>query len=94
MISGANKLMSANATTKTLVMGLGKTGLSVVRYLHRQGLAFCVFDTRQSPAGLQVLQAEGITPEIYLQSFDPSLLSQVQEVILSPGLSLQEPLVQ
>jgi UDP-N-acetylmuramoylalanine--D-glutamate ligase len=36
----------------TLVVGLGKTGLSVVRYLRALGEAVVVVDSRDIPAGL------------------------------------------
>ena len=92
MSNSAKKLMMPNK--KTLVMGLGKSGVSTVCYLQRQCADYLVFDTRAAPVGLQQLQAQGISPELYLENFDDKLLSQVQEIILSPGLSLQEPLVQ
>ena len=37
---------------RTLVVGLGKTGLSVARYLARQGVPVAIVDSREQPPGL------------------------------------------
>ena len=42
----------------TLVVGLGKTGLSVVRYLRALGEAVVVVDSRDIPPGLSTLKNE------------------------------------
>ena len=44
------------AVPETVVVGLGVTGLSVARYLHRQGEPFRVVDTRAHPPQLAALQ--------------------------------------
>ena len=41
------------AQPKTLVLGLGKTGLSCARYLRAQGVPVAVTDTRPKPPGLE-----------------------------------------
>ena len=41
-----------------LIVGLGPTGLSVARYLGRQGIAFAVTDSRTNPPGMEDLQRE------------------------------------
>ncbi|MFZ3204062.1 MAG: UDP-N-acetylmuramoyl-L-alanine--D-glutamate ligase, partial [Pseudomonas sp.] len=38
-----------------IVVGLGKSGMSLVRFLARQGLAFAVVDTRANPPELATL---------------------------------------
>jgi UDP-N-acetylmuramoylalanine--D-glutamate ligase len=37
---------------KTLIVGLGKTGLSCARYLTTRGLKVAVVDSRDNPPGL------------------------------------------
>lgn len=77
-----------------LVAGLGKTGLSIARYLHRQNKAFAVFDTRKEPAGLQEFYAEFPQTSIYLEHFPAELLTKLTDIITSPGLSLDLPFFQ
>ncbi|NNM51426.1 MAG: UDP-N-acetylmuramoyl-L-alanine--D-glutamate ligase [Pseudomonadales bacterium] len=73
------------------VVGLGKTGLSCVRYLKHQGYSVAVHDTRQDPPGLTSLQQEFPDVEVYLGALDAQRLMQAEEVVVSPGLSIQEP---
>ena len=41
---------------RVLVLGLGDTGLSALRWLSRQGARLSVADTRQVPPGLALIQ--------------------------------------
>ena len=41
-----------------IVVGLGKSGMSLVRHLARRGLPFAVVDTRANPPELATLKAE------------------------------------
>lgn len=77
----------------TLVIGLGKTGLSIARYLRSKQMPFVVFDTREQPTELAAFQAEFSDVEVYLQHFPQSLMVQVLEIICSPGVSLETPLL-
>lgn len=74
-----------------VVIGLGKTGLSCVRYLRSRGYPVAVNDTRDHPPGLADFRAEfpGIT--VSLGGLDSALLGQATEVIASPGISVNEP---
>jgi UDP-N-acetylmuramoylalanine--D-glutamate ligase len=73
-----------------VVVGLGKTGLSVVRYLVDQGYRVAVTDTRLEPPGLADLP-DGV--DCHLGGFDQALLCAADEIILSPGVALAEPAV-
>ncbi|WP_298443238.1 UDP-N-acetylmuramoyl-L-alanine--D-glutamate ligase [uncultured Ferrimonas sp.] len=77
----------------TLVLGLGITGLSCVRFLRRQGLAVSVWDTRSSPPGAEQLAAD--YPEVQLRTgaLDGALLSQANTLVVSPGIALATPAV-
>jgi len=79
--------------SRALVLGLGRTGLSVSRYLQRKGLAVRVADTRASPPGGEALRQQVPAAELRTGVFTSSLLDNVAQVVISPGLSLQEPLV-
>ena len=43
---------------RTLVVGLGETGLSVARYLLRHGVTVAIVDSRENPPGLARLRNE------------------------------------
>ena len=75
----------------TLVVGLGKTGLSVVRYLHAIGEPMVVVDSRDIPPGLNVLKAEYSDVELHTGTFDISLFTSAHRIIVSPGVALTEP---
>jgi UDP-N-acetylmuramoylalanine--D-glutamate ligase len=70
-----------------VVIGLGKTGLSCVRYLLKKNCNVVAVDTRENPPGL----SEVHDIPVYLGGWHPEILNQAQTIIVSPGLSLQEP---
>lgn len=76
-----------------VVIGLGKTGLSCVRYLKRKGYAVSVNDTRLTPPGLVELRNEFPDVDVVLGGLDAELLLRAQEIICSPGVSIQEPAI-
>lgn len=80
-----------------VILGLGATGLSVARYLHRQKIRFVVIDTRQKPPGLTELQAidEGIScfcGEIAEREME--LINNAVQIIVSPGLDRRAEYIQ
>lgn len=79
---------------RVLVAGLGKTGLSIARYLHRRGLAFALWDTRENPPGLDLFQKEFPEASCYFGTIPLETLEQYTAILTSPGLSLDLPLFQ
>ena len=75
----------------TLVVGLGKTGLSVVRYLRALGEAVIVVDSRDIPPGLNILKSDYDDVELHTGAFDVSLFINAHRIIVSPGVALAEP---
>lgn len=86
------------ATTKnagyTVVVGLGQTGTSCVRFLKKKGVAVIAVDTRQHPPGLEALHQE--FPELDFRSgaLDDELFKGAAELVVSPGIALREPAIQ
>ncbi len=76
----------------SVVVGLGKTGASCLRYLAKRGIAVSATDTRRSPPGLAELGDLAKKLDIRLGGFDLSLLDGASQVLMSPGLSLEEPI--
>jgi UDP-N-acetylmuramoylalanine--D-glutamate ligase len=76
----------------SVVVGLGKTGASCVRYLAKRGVRVSATDSRRSPPGLAELGELASTIELRLGGFDLSLLEGASQVLMSPGVSLEEPI--
>jgi len=75
----------------TLVVGLGKTGLSVVRYLRALGEAVVVVDSREMPPELAALKKEYSDVKCFTGSFKKKRFVKAHRIIVSPGVSLTEP---
>lgn len=89
---GANALQS-HAGKPLLVVGLGKTGLSVARWLARRGIPFMLADSREAPPGIEALRSEFPGVAVNLGAFDPELFTHAHTIVLSPGLSPELPAV-
>jgi UDP-N-acetylmuramoylalanine--D-glutamate ligase len=76
----------------SVVVGLGKTGASCVRYLAKRGDHVSATDSRRAPPGLQELGELAGTVDLRLGGFDLSLLDGASQVLMSPGISLEEPI--
>jgi len=77
-----------------LVLGLGETGLSSLRWLVAQGASLSVADTRDSPPGLDTIKAEFPNVIIHTGAFKASSFSDVDLIVASPGVPLSEPEIQ
>ncbi len=78
---------------RTLVVGLGVTGASVVRFLRSRGCDVCAMDSRENPPGLTGLRDKFPEVDINVGSLDASAVIGINRVILSPGLPVDLPLV-
>jgi UDP-N-acetylmuramoylalanine--D-glutamate ligase len=76
----------------SVVVGLGKTGVSCLRYLAKHGVPVAATDSRRTPPGLTELGHLSKTLEIRLGCFDLSLLDGASQLVMSPGVSLNEPI--
>ncbi|MGQ7815488.1 UDP-N-acetylmuramoyl-L-alanine--D-glutamate ligase [Metapseudomonas furukawaii] len=77
-----------------IVVGLGKSGMSLVRFLARQGVPFAVADTRANPPELATLQSQYPQVEVRCGELDPDFLGRASELYVSPGLALATPALQ
>ena len=78
---------------KTIILGLGKSGISCARFLASKGEPFAVADSRKIPPELDAFKREFPDRPLYLGAFDPVILPGVTCLIVSPGISLQEPFI-
>ncbi len=79
---------------KVLVLGLGDTGLSALRWLRSQGAVLSVADTREAPPSLPVAMEQMPEVAVYLGALDTSLLARQDLLVLSPGVPLADPAIQ
>lgn len=72
-----------------LILGLGDSGLAMVRWCESQGAKVTVVDTREQPPGLDSLRAEGLSATFIHGDFHAELLEDqtIQGVFKSPGLT-------
>jgi UDP-N-acetylmuramoylalanine--D-glutamate ligase len=74
---------------RVLVLGLGDTGRSVAQWVERQGGQARVADTRAAPPGLP-----GFAGEFHAGPFAETLLEGVDLLCVSPGLALEQAIVE
>ncbi|MBK9394526.1 MAG: UDP-N-acetylmuramoyl-L-alanine--D-glutamate ligase [Uliginosibacterium sp.] len=77
-----------------LVLGLGESGLAMASWLTRQGARVRIADTREAPPGIAQLQTECPQAQIVCGAFTDELLAGVSVLALSPGISIDLPIVQ
>jgi UDP-N-acetylmuramoylalanine--D-glutamate ligase len=77
-----------------IVVGLGKSGMSLVRFLARQGLPFAVVDTRANPPDLATLREQFPQVEVRCGELDVEYLCRASELLVSPGLAIATPALQ
>lgn len=78
---------------RSLIVGLGKTGLSCARFLSARNVPLLVVDNREAPPELARLRAELPEVEVQLGAFDETTFIASREIVLSPGVSLGTPAI-
>jgi len=84
----------AFANKQVLVLGLGDTGLSALRWLHAHGAVLSVADTRETPPGLELLRREFPDVRVHLGPFSTETFAVAELVVSSPGVPLADPHIQ
>ncbi|MEN8213018.1 MAG: UDP-N-acetylmuramoyl-L-alanine--D-glutamate ligase [Pseudomonadota bacterium] len=87
-------MMEHSEAPLTLVVGLGSTGLSCARFLAGRGVPLAVADSRDHPPGLQQLRDNYPDVELYSGAFDSAVFNTAERLVVSPGVSLKEPVIQ
>jgi UDP-N-acetylmuramoylalanine--D-glutamate ligase len=85
--------MSAASQTapNAVIVGMGRTGLSVARHLQRCGYGISVTDSREAPPELAGVKALGSAVVTRTGGFDVRLLEKADIVVTSPGVPLDDP---
>jgi UDP-N-acetylmuramoylalanine--D-glutamate ligase len=76
-----------------LVLGLGDTGLSCIRWLSKRGARVRAADSREAPPALGAVRADFPAVRVELGALDEALLAGVDAIAKSPGIALREPVV-
>ena len=85
---------TAPAAARTaLIVGLGRSGVSAARHLAALGWQLAVTDSRLHPPGSAELAAFAPQAICRFGGFDPALLAAAGLVVVSPGVSLAEPML-
>ncbi|OOZ37308.1 UDP-N-acetylmuramoylalanine--D-glutamate ligase [Solemya velesiana gill symbiont] len=85
--------MDSMETGKTLVVGLGKTGLSCARFLAARGVSAAITDSREQPPGLEELRRELPDTALFLGAFDAAVFEAADRLVVSPGVPVDQPLI-
>lgn len=74
----------------TVIVGLGQTGFSCLRFLRKQepAISIAMMDTRESPPQLSACLTQYPDVPVYLKGLVPALLLSAKRIIVSPGISL------
>ncbi len=78
---------------RILIVGLGATGLSCARFLTSQGAEIAVTDSRPNPPSLEALRNELPDVAVFVGGFDAAAFARAECLVVSPGVSLREPLI-
>ena len=82
------------SSVNRVVIGLGITGLSCARYFYSRGMSFSLVDTRHDAPGLAALRSEMPDVAIYAGDYPAELITAATELVVSPGVALDAPIVQ
>ena len=88
-----NDILENLRQQRVLIVGLGATGLSCARFLSRYGVEVAITDSRSNPPGLDDLQQLLPDVAVFVGGFEPEVFVRADVLLLSPGVSLREPLV-
>ena len=74
----------------TAIIGLGKTGLSIAKYLYRNNQKFIAYDTRKNLIFNNQIEKYIKAEEIILGEITDNIVSQHDNFIISPGVDLNK----
>ncbi|MGD8712319.1 MAG: UDP-N-acetylmuramoyl-L-alanine--D-glutamate ligase, partial [Thiohalophilus sp.] len=78
---------------KILVVGLGKTGLSCARFLSGFDVDVAITDSRNEPPCLADIKQELPDVALFVGGFNELAFRNADIILVSPGISLREPLI-
>ena len=79
---------------RVLVVGLGVTGVSVIKFLQQNNIEVAVIDSRENPPGLEMVEQSYQDVAVFTKGFNHSVFEAATHIIVSPGVSLDEKEIQ
>ena len=76
-----------------VIVGLGATGLSCANFLRAQKIDFAVTDSRRDPPNLDAFKKSFPDVSVSVGKLDEALLAKADAIVLSPGVSRNEPAI-
>ncbi|SMM99339.1 UDP-N-acetylmuramoylalanine--D-glutamate ligase [uncultured Candidatus Thioglobus sp.] len=76
-----------------LILGLGKTGLSIAKFLATKNSIYRIADSRLQPPFLSEFLAEMPNATPVLGDWTQDLLGDIEEILVSPGIAENEPII-
>jgi UDP-N-acetylmuramoylalanine--D-glutamate ligase len=76
-----------------LILGMGLTGLSVARFFSSNNIAYRIADSRLSPPMQDICIKENLLSDCHLGEWKESLLDNITEIVISPGIAETESIV-
>lgn len=73
------------------IVGLGLSGLSAAKFCEQQGISYGVTDSREHPPCLEKYHQLGLKGDLALSGFSEAMVDRATDIIVSPGVSLKEP---
>ena len=88
-----NKQLHQSVTTqlankRIVILGIGITGLSCARFLHRHNITFAVNDSRAMPISPGDFKHQFASNTLVLGAWDQALIAQAEVLIVSPGIDI------
>ncbi len=77
-----------------LVLGMGETGLSMVKWLVRQGAKVRAADSRQEPPAWKEMMEKFSEVHACMGKFEAKILDGIEMIAISPGVPVADPCVQ
>lgn len=77
----------------SVVLGLGSTGLSLLRHLNGRGHRLVAMDSRAAPPEARRVRRELPDVQVITGGFDARIVEQAALVAVSPGIAADEPLL-
>jgi UDP-N-acetylmuramoylalanine--D-glutamate ligase len=78
---------------KVVILGIGITGLSCARFLHRHQIKFSVNDSRAMPISPGDFKHQFANNVLVLGQWDQRLIAQADVLIVSPGIDMADPAI-
>jgi len=85
--------LGLDAQSAVLIVGLGKTGYSIARFLASQSVHFAITDTREVPPFIEEFRENFPDSAVFLGGFNATAFEAATHLVVSPGVALDHPLI-